>query len=385
VNDRATGAVAGPGAGPAGLYIGLMSGTSIDAVDGVLVRFDESGVLSGTLAAASRAMPADLRGLLTELQQPGANELARAALAANRLADIYAQCVQALLSEAAMPRSAIVALGAHGQTVRHDPAQGITIQLLNGARLAEASGIDTVADLRSADVAAGGQGAPLVPTFHARVFGSASARRAIVNIGGIANVTVLERGSAAPALGFDTGPGNTLMDAWCERHRGETFDRDGAWAAAGRVDQALLGRMLAEPYFSLPAPKSTGRDLFNPTWLDRLALDRIAPVDVQATLLELTARTIARACTEAAADEVHVCGGGAANGALMRRLAACVAGIPVGTTAAIGLAPQAVEATAFAWLARQRVAREPGNHPAVTGASGLRVLGALHAAPRVRT
>ncbi|NLD55222.1 MAG: anhydro-N-acetylmuramic acid kinase [Burkholderiaceae bacterium] len=380
-----TGAAAGECAGLSGLFIGLMSGTSIDAVDGVLVRFDESGVLAGTLAAASLAMPVELRRLLTDLQQPGADELARAALAGNRLADLYAQCVQALLAQAAVPSSEVVALGAHGQTVRHDPAQGFTIQLLNGARLAEASCIDTVADLRSADIAAGGQGAPLVPTFHARVFGSASARRAIVNIGGIANVTVLERGSAAPALGFDTGPGNTLMDAWCERHRGETFDRDGAWAAAGRVDQALLGRMLAEPYFSLPAPKSTGRDLFNPTWLDRLALDRIAPVDVQATLLELTARTIARACTEAAADEVHVCGGGAANGALMRRLAACVAGIPVGTTAAIGLAPQAVEATAFAWLARQRVAREPGNHPAVTGASGLRVLGALHAAPRVRT
>ena len=267
---------------------------------------------------------------------------------------------------------------------RHDPANGYTLQLLNGARLAEATGIDTVADLRSADVAAGGQGAPLVPTFHARVFGSATARRAVVNIGGIANVTVLEPGADTPALGFDTGPGNTLMDAWCERHRGETFDRDGAWAAAGQVDDALLARMLAEPYFGRRAPKSTGRDLFNPGWLDRQGVAAIAPVDVQATLLALTAATISRACADAGAEEVYVCGGGAANAALMRRLSACLPGVPVATTATLGLAPQAVEATAFAWLARQRIARQPGNHPAVTGASGLRVLGALHAAPADR-
>jgi len=377
-----TGAAAGECAGLSGLFIGLMSGTSIDAVDGVLVRFDESGVLAGTLAAASLAMPVELRRLLTDLQQPGADELARAALAGNRLADLYAQCVQALLAQAAVPSSEVVALGAHGQTVRHDPAQGFTIQLLNGARLAEASCIDTVAALRSADIAAGGQGAPLVPTFHARVFGSASARRAIVNIGGIANVTVLERGSAAPALGFDTGPGNTLMDAWCERHRGETFDRDGAWAAAGRVDQALLGRMLAEPYFSLPAPKSTGRDLFNPTWLDRLALDRIAPVDVQATLLELTARSVADAlrAQQPATTRVIACGGGVHNPALMAALAARLPGARVESSAAHGLDPDAIEAMAFAWLARETLAGRPGNLASVTGAAGPRILGAIHPA-----
>ncbi len=361
-----------------------MSGTSIDAVDGVLVQFDEAGALAGTRASASRPIAPELRRLLTGLQQPGPDELARSALAANQLSDLYADCVESLLSQADAPRSAVVALGAHGQTVRHDPAQGYTIQLLNGARLAEATGIDTVADLRSADVAAGGQGAPLVPTFHARVFGSATARRAVVNIGGIANVTVLEPGASAPALGFDTGPGNTLMDAWCERHRGETFDRDGAWAAGGQADDALLARMLADPYFARRAPKSTGRDLFNPGWLDRQGVAAAAPVDVQATLLTLTAVTVARACADAMAEEVYVCGGGAANAALMRRLAACLPGVPVATTAALGLAPQAVEATAFAWLARQRVARQPGNHPAVTGASGLRVLGALHAAPAAR-
>src|SRR5690606_22238100 len=199
-------------------------------------------------------------------------------------------------------------------------------------------------------------------------------------IGGIANVTVLEPGTDAPALGFDTGPGNTLMDAWCETHRGEPFDRDGAWAASGRTNDALLARMLAEPYFALGAPKSTGRDLFNPEWLARHGVAALDAADVQATLLELTAATIARACADAGAAEIYVCGGGAANAALMRRLAALAGGVPVASTAVLGLEPQAVEATAFAWLARQRVAGQPGNHPAVTGARGFRVLGALHAA-----
>jgi anhydro-N-acetylmuramic acid kinase len=367
---------------PPELFIGLMSGTSIDAVDGVLVQFDEHGSLVRTLAESAISIPPDLRRVLTELQRPGTDELAKSALAANQLADLYARCVDALVARAGTPRSAVAALGAHGQTVRHDPAQGYTIQLLNGARLAEKTGIDTVADLRSADVAAGGQGAPLVPAFHARVFGSGEARRAIVNIGGIANITVLEPRSAAPALGYDTGPGNTLMDAWCERHRGEPFDRDGAWASSGRADPALLARMLAEPYFALGAPKSTGRDLFDAGWPDRQGVAGIAAADVQATLLDLTAVTIARGCADARAAEVYICGGGAANPALMRALQAQMPGTPVRSTRDLGLAPQAVEATAFAWLARQRLAGQPGNHPAVTGAAGPRVLGAIHAAPR---
>jgi anhydro-N-acetylmuramic acid kinase len=363
------------------LFIGLMSGTSIDAVDGVLAGFDLSGNLLRTGASASLPIPADLRQRLTALQQPGSGELAQAAIAANDLADLYADCVGALLQQASLAPAAVTALAAHGQTVRHDPGRGYTIQLLNGARLAERTGIDTVCDLRSADIAAGGQGAPLVPVFHARLFGDATIRRAIVNVGGIANITVLAPSTApAAVIGYDTGPGNTLMDAWCEAHRGERFDRDGQWAASGTVDAPLLASMRSEPYFALGAPKSTGRDLFNLQWLQQYDPSRLAPADVQATLLALTVSTIADACRLHRVQAAYVCGGGAANTRLMQSLQAALPALPVGTTAELGLVPQAVEATAFAWLARQRVARQPGNLEAVTGASGLRVLGALHVA-----
>ena len=376
--------------GTAELYIGLMSGTSMDAVDGVVAGFGPAGNLIRTLASASVPMPDDFRRLLGDLQSSGPDELAAAALVANGLADLYAKCVRMLLAQAALPASAVTALGAHGQTVRHDPQRGYTLQLINAARLAEATGIDTVSDLRSADVAAGGEGAPLVPAFHARVFGGTAARRGITNIGGIANITILEPAdtggstrssagtSAPPVLGYDTGPGNTLMDAWCEQHRGERFDCDGRWAAAGQVDTGLLQRMRAEAYFGRQAPKSTGRDLFNAEWLQRQDLRGLTPVDVQASLLELTATTLADGCRLHQVTEVFVCGGGAANGRLMDRLQANLPSIPVRTTGDLGLDPQTVEATAFAWLARQRVKREPGNLPAVTGASGYRVLGALY-------
>ena len=385
-----------------------MSGTSIDAVDGVLARFDVAGNLVQTLASASVPIPSDLRQRLGALQLPGSDELANAALAANDLTDLYGDCVEALLANAALAAAAVTALAAHGQTVRHCPQHGYTIQLLNGARLAEKTAIDTVSDVRSADIAAGGQGAPLVPAFHARVFRDPAIRRAIVNIGGIANITVLEPTSGAQAgasagasadaspgasldaspldagagvSGYDTGPGNTLMDAWCEQHLGERFDRDGRWAAAGRADRALLGRMLAEPYFHQQPPKSTGRDLFNLRWLQRQDLSQIAPVDVQASLLALTATTIGAACRLHRVEELFICGGGAANPALMQLIQGELPGVPVQSTSALGLAPQAVEATAFAWLARQRFNREPGNLQSVTGASGPRILGALHAAP----
>jgi anhydro-N-acetylmuramic acid kinase len=355
-----------------------MSGTSIDAVDGVAVRFDASGNLEETLAAASLPIPTDLRRRLAELQAPGPDELAQASVAANRLADLYADCVRSLLDRACVPASAVIALAAHGQTVRHDPKRGYTIQLMNGARLAEATGIHTVTDLRSADVAAGGQGAPLVPAFHSRVF-RGHLRRAIVNIGGIANITILEPGDASAAVtGYDTGPGNTLLDAWCELHTGERFDRDGEWAAAGQTVTPLLDSMLEDPYFRLPAPKSTGRDLFNIGWLQRQDLSGVAPVDVQTSLLELTVRTIADGCRLGQAAEIFVCGGGAANPLLMSRLQAILGDVPVRSTASIGMDPQAVEATAFAWLALQRLKEQAGNLPAVTGASGPRVLGALH-------
>jgi anhydro-N-acetylmuramic acid kinase len=383
--DPAPGGGAPPAGDPTGrdspdIYIGLMSGTSIDAVDGVAARFNASGGLEATLASASVPIPPELRQQLTRLQSPGEDELAAAARAANALTDLYADCTRALLARMALPALSVTALAAHGQTVRHQPGSGYTIQLMNGARLANATRIDTVCDLRSGDIAAGGQGAPLVPAFHAQVFRGA-ARRAIVNIGGIANVTILEPAglAAATVTGYDTGPGNTLMDAWFEAHHDSgRFDVDGDWAKGGKAADDLLVRLLAEPYFSQPPPKSTGRDLFNIEWLQRHDPSGLTPVDVQATLLELTARTIAGSCAEAGVAEVYVCGGGAANRQLMSRLQAMLPVVSVATTAALGMDPQAVEATAFAWLARQRIREEPGNLPAVTGASGPRVLGAVY-------
>ncbi len=364
-----------------------MSGTSVDAVDGVLATFDGDGADAPvrTLAFASRPMPASLRAELLALQQCGPNELARAALATVALTDLYAQVARTLLDAAG--DGPVTAIGAHGQTVRHRPELGYTLQLIDGARLAEHSGCTTIVDLRSADVAAGGQGAPLVPAFHALAFASPLRRRAVVNVGGIANVSLLPAGGGT-VTGFDTGPGNLLMDAWCERHLGQPFDRDGAWAAAGRIDDALLARLLADPYFALPPPKSTGRDLFTVAWLDRLLAAHAATVtlapsatDIQATLAELTAETVAQACLRFQADECRVCGGGAHNTHLMHRLAARMAPADVSSTAALGVDPGAVEALAFAWLARERLAGRPGNLPAVTGARGPRILGAVYAAP----
>lgn len=373
--------------------IGLMSGTSIDGVDGALVEFDHTGRLSTSLALASLPMPDALRDALTRLQQPGDDELNRAARAANALADLYADCVDVLLADSGLPVHSIDAIGAHGQTVRHDPAAGYTIQLLNAARLAERTGIDVIADLRSADIAAGGQGAPLVPTFHARVFGSepGGPRRGIVNIGGIANLSVLTPpanpgtgthppGSAAQVIGFDTGPGNTLLDTWCEQHLGSRYDADGQWAAGGQVNAALLDRLLADPYFHARWPKSTGRDYFNLTWLARVgAPGKLDPQDVQATLLALTARTIADAVRASGVEAVFVCGGGALNGTLMKALTRELGtAIPVTTTGALNLAPMAVEATAFAWLARQHLAGEAGNLESVTGSRCRKILGARY-------
>ncbi len=370
-----------PGRRP--LYIGLMSGTSVDAVDGVLARFDDDspGAPVSTLAYSSRPIPPRLRGELLALQQSGPDELARSALATIALTDLYAEVAADLLTRA--DGIGVAGIGAHGQTVRHRPELGYTLQLIDGARLAELSGCTTVVDLRSADVAAGGQGAPLVPAFHALAFSSATRRRAVVNIGGIANVSLLPAGGGA-VTGFDTGPGNLLMDAWCERHTGAAFDRGGAWAATGTVDPTLLGCLRQEPYFALPAPKSTGRDLFTPAWLDA-RLDALPgarpPEDVQATLAELTASTIADACRAFGAEECRICGGGAHNDHLMDRLRALMAPVEVTSTSEIGVAPGTVEALAFAWLARERLLGRPASLPAVTGARGPRILGAMHAPP----
>ena len=363
---------------PSQLYIGMMSGTSMDGVDGVLVDF--SGGAMRTIASAFAAFPPALRASLMALQASGPDEIEREALAAAALVACYAECVAELLPSAEGP---VRAIAAHGQTIRHRPELGYTRQTNHPALLAELCGIDVIADFRSRDVAAGGQGAPLVPAFHQARFGLPGQTRAVVNIGGIANISVLH--ADGRVSGFDTGPGNVLMDLWIARHLGREYDADGAWAAGGARDAALLGLLLNEPYFALPAPKSTGRDLFHADWLDaRLAqLPPLAPRDVQASLLELTATTIARAIHHEtrSLEAVYVCGGGAYNGSLLKALEAALGGnTSVATTEALGVAPNRVEALAFAWLAHCFVQRQAGNLPAVTGAAGPRILGALYPA-----
>jgi len=373
------------------LFIGLMSGTSLDGIDGVVVDFAVAKGARGVhlLSHAKRAFPDDLRSRLAALNRAGDDELHRAALAANALAREYAALVQTLRASAPAANRPIAAIGCHGQTVRHRPGEfdgtGYTIQLNAPALLAELTGIDVIADFRSRDVAAGGQGAPLVPAFHRAVFARAGATVAVLNLGGIANLSVL--GPGDDAIGFDCGPANTLLDLWCQRSSGRPFDSDGAAASRGVVDARLLDALLAEPYFALAPPKSTGLDLFNAAWLDaRLdatdARARLRPEDVQATLAELTARVASAACIRhaAAARELVVCGGGAFNLDLMARLSRALAPVTVVSSDARGLPPDQVEAAAFAWLARAFLERQPGNVASATGAAGTRVLGALYAA-----
>jgi len=360
------------------LFVGLMSGTSLDGVDAALVEFAPPH--PALINTAYLPLPEALKSELHALQSPGPNELDRAARAGNELSRLYAEAVLALLKQAGVSPAAIRACGCHGQTIRHRPDAGYTLQISNPALLAELTGISVVADFRSRDVAAGGQGAPLVPAFHAAVFGSDAAHRVIVNIGGIANLTDLPAHGAV--TGFDTGPGNVLLDLWIQRHLGKEHDQAGAWAQGGTVLAEPLAAMLAEPYFARRPPKSCGRDLFNAGWLEKFSLGQAAPQDVEATLAELSARSIADAVEQYCpqADELYVCGGGAHNlcmlGHLRRNLPRC----HIATTAALGIDPDWVEAIAFAWLAKQTLHGRPGNLAAVTGAAGERVLGAIYPA-----
>lgn len=357
------------------LYVGLMSGTSLDGIDAALVEFSPAPQLLGSHFAP---YPKTLRDDLLALHLPGANELDRSARAANELADRYAAAVSALLRANGVAPETVIALGCHGQTVRHRPDLAYSVQLGNGARIAERTGITAITDFRSRDLAAGGQGAPLVPAFHAACFRSSASDRAVLNIGGIANLTFLPR--SAPVTGFDTGPGNMLLDAWMRRQWNEDCDRGGARAARGRVHAALLDAILRDPYFALAPPKSTGRDKFDIEWLLTRLPGNIDAEDVLTTLVELTARTIADALRMhcASANELFVCGGGVHNLELMRRLAANLEGRRVETTTALGIDPDWVEAMAFAWLARCTIRGEPSNLPEVTGAAGMRVLGAIY-------
>jgi len=367
---------------PSDHYIGLMSGTSLDAIDAALVDF--SVTPPRLVHALNHPIPDTLRSALLALCRPGGDEIERMAHADVALGELLADAVAALLAATGHEAGEIRAIGSHGQTIRHLPDQGFSLQIGDPNRIAQRSGITTVADFRRRDLAAGGQGAPLVPAFHAAVFGDPARCRVVVNIGGIANVTLLPADGDGPVSGFDTGPGNGLMDLWIQRHRQQAYDADGAWAASGEADPGLLACFLEDDYFARQGPKSTGREHFNGDWLDeRLSRvgDDIAPAVVQATLCELTAVTIARA-VPGGCDEVIVCGGGACNGRLMQRLAARLGPIPLHTSDQRGLPATWVEAVAFAWLARETLAGRPGNVPAVTGASGPVVLGAIYPGAR---
>lgn len=372
------------------LYIGLMTGTSMDGADGVLVPIPDhytTGFLT-PLAAVHIPFGHNLQNRLMALQQAGGNEIEREALAANDLAALYARCVSLLLDKAGLPPGKITAIGVHGQTIRHRPEMGYTRQINNPALLAELTGIDVIADFRSRDIAAGGQGAPLVPAFHRALFGSKNTSLVILNIGGIANISIL--GSNGTTKGFDTGPGNVLMDTWISRNQGKPYDEDGKWAASGQIDETLLKQLLAEPFLSLPPPKSTGRDLFNGEWLETIlatsGLASLPPANVQATLAAFTAASIAQAIAQYApeTDSVFVCGGGAKNRCLLAHLEQALKhDLPkteLQTSEATGLDPSHIEALAFAWLAHRFTCRLPGNLPDVTGARGYRLLGALYPA-----
>lgn len=367
-------------------FIGLMSGTSLDGVDGVLAEMADNGATAAVRVHVHQPLLPTLRSELLALNTTGPDELHRAALATHGLMDGYASVVAELLRRGGIGAQQVSAIGAHGQTVRHRPRDfgrhGYTLQLMNGASLAEQSGIAVVCDFRSRDVAAGGEGAPLVPAFHAARFARPGRGVAVLNLGGIANLTVL--GSEGSVHGYDTGPGNMLMDLWCQRQRGLAYDASGTWAASGQLVPSLLTALLAEPFFARRPPKSTGRDLFDAAWLDaRLAGAAWPAADVMATLAELTARTVndALARDEAALQDLIVCGGGAYNSHLLQRLSHHLgSGVAVSTSATHGVPPDQVEALAFAWLAWAHLARRPGSLPAVTGARGERMLGALYPA-----
>ena len=364
------------------LYVGLISGTSADGIDAALVRFAPR---LEVIAAHMFAYPDALRARIVALARSDASialdDLGHLDV---EIGEHFAEAALVLLRGANVAPSAVTALGSHGQTVCHRPSgpRPFTLQFGDPNVVAERTGIVTVADFRRADVAAGGQGAPLLPALHAAVLADTATPRAILNLGGIANLTLLVPGK--PVLGFDTGPANCLMDAWSQQVRGAPRDEGGAWARSGRVDESLLTHLLADPYFALSPPKSTGREVFNLDWLDAQLPQDLAPQDVQATLLQLSARSIGEALRDHAPEirEVYACGGGVHNGALMDALRSELPGVTVDTTAALGLDPDFVEAVGFAWLARARLENIAGNLPSVTGARGPRVLGAIYAAPR---
>jgi|SRR5690554_4120823 len=369
------------------VYIGLMSGTSADAIDAVAVSFAADGQLY-ILGHHSDALPTEIRQQIHLLALPGSNEIDRLGSLDVKLAELFAHCVNSLINKLALDPRKILAIGSHGQTIRHrPPAPGntpFTLQIGDPNIIAQRTGITTVADFRRRDMAVGGQGAPLVPAFHQAAFHQRNADRLIVNIGGMANITWLPK--MGGALGFDTGPGNVLMDNWVMQHLNKSYDAGGAWAKSGKVDSALLAELLKHPFFSKKHPKSTGREDFNPEWLNAIlhevSTSALKAEDVQATLVELTARSIAIATQDIIGAtrnaEVYVCGGGAYNSHLLATIQALLPDNLVSTTEALGIAPELIEATAFAWLARQTISRQTSNLCEVTGARQAVILGGVY-------
>lgn len=360
--------------------IGVMSGTSLDGIDLALTRLHpEHGI--ELVDAECLPFPTALQGELKALCQSGNDEIRRAGIAGQAWAELTADGIHALLARQQLKPEQILAIGSHGQTIRHHPEAGFSVQIGAPAFLAERCRIQVVTDFRSRDLAAGGEGAPLVPAFHQWLLEDPEHTRAVINIGGFANLTLLRPGQ--PVTGFDSGPGNILLDSWIRQHQGKAFDEQGRWAASGTANADLVKQLLADPYFSRPAPKSTGREYFNAHWLEQQLQvfdQQLSPADIQASLLELTAQSIANALTLQSNDcsSVYICGGGAANTYLLQRLSTLLAPLEVQTTDRVGVDPDWMEAMAFAWLAWRCLQGQSGNLPAVTGASGPRVLGAIY-------
>ncbi len=364
------------------LYIGLMSGTSLDSIDAAIVVINNNQCQ--LLHAIEHKIPSALREQLISLCQPGNNEIEVMGIADKQLGREFAKATLTLIDSSEFNRDHITAIGSHGQTIRHRPGlaeNSFTVQIGDPNVISYETQITTVADFRRRDMAAGGQGAPLAPAFHRAAFASDTTNRTIVNIGGIANVTLLTQHNCE--LGFDTGPGNVLMDSWIQKHKQQHYDRNGSWAASGAVQAELLKQLSQHPYFNLQAPKSTGREVFNLSWLeDQLTGYDYAANDVQATLLELTATTIADAINQLPniVNEVYICGGGAYNTQLMLRLESLLHPRIVANTNLLGIAAEWVEAAAFAWLAKQAMEQRPINTTAITGATSEVILGAIYPA-----
>lgn len=354
------------------LYIGLISGTSADGIDAALVDFGDPE--PKLVATFFQEYTPEIREEVFALCKPGADEINRMGELDVKLGKAFATATNSLLKKEGLSANTIKAIGSHGQTVRHYPGRQFTLQIGDPNVIAAETGIMTIADFRRRDIALGGQGAPLVPAFHQAVFSSKNSDRVVANIGGIANVTLLP--TNGEVSGFDTGPGNGLLDAWIQKHLQKNYDKNGAWAAQGKINQGLLDTLMNDPYFKLPAPKSTGREYFNLEWLNHFLKDAIEPTDIQTTLVELTAKTLVDVIPQTT-EELLICGGGAHNEFLMSRIRANAKNILVDSTEKLGVHPDWVEAMAFAWLAKQTLEGKPGNVPKVTGARNATILGAI--------